>query len=245
MAWIRTFVTSVCVASVGCTAGTGDDTTGLVTTTTTGNTDPTATTIPLPTTDDQGSGTTATPTEDSSGSGSATTAATDGSDSGTTGEADSSSGEPETSEDTRSTIEYDVSWCRLQFPPAVDVAVDEVFTVYVRLFAEGLTDQSSSNDLAPELMVEMGYGPDGSNPSMGDAASWTWVAGMGNPGWDDAKEPNNDEYWGDLAIGAAGVYDYASRISGDGGGSWVYCDLDDLLTGGYTPDMAGQAEVGL
>ena len=233
------------VACVACTAGGGDDTTGLLTTTsTTGDTDPTATTIPLPTVDAEATGTTETPTEDSSGTGSEATGETGATDSGTDTGEDSSSGEPGTTEDTKTTVEYDVSWCRLQFPPMVDVAVDEAFTVYVRLFAEGLTDQSTATDTAPELVVEMGYGPDGTDPVLGGGAAWSWVGAMANPGWTDGKEPNNDEYWGDLSIDTAGVYDYASRISGDGGMTWVYCDLDDLLNGGYTPDQAGHAEVG-
>ncbi|MCA9710832.1 MAG: hypothetical protein KDK70_33630, partial [Myxococcales bacterium] len=81
-------------------------------------------------------------------------------------------------------------------------------------------------------------------PSTGMGAPWTFVTGTPNPGWDDVVEPNNDEYQGELSIDTAGIYDYAARISGDSGTTWVYCDLDDLLNGGYTPDQAGHAEVG-
>lgn len=140
---------------------------------------------------------------------------------------------------------YEVSWCILQFPPSVVVSVDEVFTVYTRLFADGLTNLTGDNDPSPELVVEVGYGLDGSDPSMG--AAWTYVSAIPNVGWGPGApdySPDNDEYQADLSIDMPGVYDYAARISGDGGATWVYCDLDDLLNGGYTPDQAGHAEVG-
>lgn len=215
-------------------------------TTTTGpspTSDVTATTIPLPidTTGNDGPDTAAESTGPSSDS-------TGPSGTDSTGPADSSggssSGEPGdgTTEDPGTT--YDVEWCRLQYPPSVEVAVSEAFTVYVRFYAAGLTEQSNGNDPAPELVVEMGYGVDGSNPATGMGAAWTWLPGGPNVGWNDGPEPNNDEYQGDVTIDVAGIYDYAARISGDSGNTWVYCDLDDLLTGGYTPDQAGHAEVG-
>lgn len=166
----------------------------------------------------------------------------------TTGPDDTTTGttetETETGTDTGDAF-YDVSWCILQFPAEVMEPVDTVFTVYVRFFADGLTTQSGGNDPSPQLLVEFGYGADGSDPSMG--AAWTYAAGEPNVGWGPGApgySPDNDEYQGDLSIGAPGIYDYAARISGDGGMTWVYCDLDDLLTGGYTPDMAGNAEIG-
>lgn len=140
---------------------------------------------------------------------------------------------------------YEVTWCILQYPPDVMVGVDEPFTAYVRFYAGGLTDQTGGNDPSPQLMVEFGYGEDGSDPSMG--AVWTYVPGGPNVGWGPGApgySPDNDEYQGDLSIPMAGVYDYAARISGDGGMTWVHCDLDDLINGGYTPDQAGHAEVG-
>jgi len=144
-------------------------------------------------------------------------------------------------------VSYDVSWCILQFPASVSVEVDEIFEIYVRLFAEGLTDLSGVNDPAPELVVELGYGLDGSDPSLGLGGPWAWVGAAPNDGYGPAApgySALNDEYWGDQMIGIAGIYDFAARVSGDGGGSWVYCDLDGLSEGGYTPDQAGHAEVG-
>ncbi len=233
----------VVLGSFACTAQPeSDDTTGLVSTTGSMTTDVTATTIPLPgdsttsgITGDDTTGSTGEPTSDGSDSGGS-------GGSGGSGTSSGSATDPSSSGDTAGTV-YDVEWCRLQHPPSVTVAVDEPFTVYVRLYVPGLTDQSTGNDPAPELVVEMGYGLDGSDPSTGMGAPWSYIPAMPNVGWDDVVEPNNDEYQADLIIDAAGIYDYAARISGNGGMDWVYCDLDDLLTGGYTPDQAGHAQV--
>src|SRR5690606_30543229 len=92
-------------------------------------------------------------------------------------------------------------------------------TIYGRVYAAGLTDQTNGNDVAPNLLAQVGYGADGSDPASG----WTWVDAMPNPGW-DGSEPNNDEYQATLVAPAAGTHDYAYRFSGDGGATWVYCD---------------------
>lgn len=250
MAYAR--ISGLGVATVVLLAGCADgsetsDVTGPTTHGSTSTTDLPATTIPLPPIDTGDDASESTPGS-TSGDPDGTTldsGTASGTDSGTTGSTDasSSSGEPMESTDGGPTV-YEVEWCRLQYPPSVDVAVGEAFTVYVRLYVPELTPLSTGNDPAPELVVEMGYGVDGSNPATGMGAPWTWQPGTPNVGWDDAAEPNNDEYQGELSIGRAGIYDYAARISGDSGRSWVYCDLDDLLTGGYTPDQAGHAEVG-
>ncbi len=219
------------VGSAGESTSTGEPTTGGQIT---------ATTIPVPMVTDSSGSTSpdgsSTAAADSSETGSSTADAVDSSSSGDT------TGGSSSSETTESgPVTYDVSWCRLQFPSDIAVALGESFTIYVRFYAEGLTDQSPTNDPAAELVAELGWGPDGSDPSMG--AVWDWSAAGPNPGWNDAAEPNNDEYWGDIVIDAPGTWDYAARLSGDGGMTWVYCDLDDLLTGGYTPDQAGSATV--
>lgn len=252
MVFMRTGAAGVLVLLTACTVGPDSMDTGLGTTTgeppATSNI--TATTIPLPAdsgTEDDGGDTTGAATE--GGGGSTSSGGAPGTDSGSTGPGggETSTGEPGGSTDDGPVgTTYDVSWCRLQFPPMADVAVSEAFTVYVRFYAAGLTDVSDGNDPAPELVVEMGYGVDGSDPSTGMGAPWTWVPAAPNVGWNGpaAGEDDNDEYQGDLSIDVAGIYDYAARISGNSGMDWVYCDLDDLLTGGYTPDQAGHAEVG-
>jgi hypothetical protein len=146
----------------------------------------------------------------------------------------------------------EVEWCILQYPPTIPVpdAEDPVgpgedTEVYTRFFVETVTDQTDLNDEDDRIVVEVGYGADGSDPSAG---TWTWTAAVPNPGWDGSEAPefgseNNDEYWADLSFDAAGVYDYASRVSADGGRTWVYCDLDGLTEGGYTAEQAGDATI--
>lgn len=241
----------VCVAMLllaACPGGGGSD--GGGGSTSTGDeptTDPGVTTIPLPPIDgssSDGGQTTAGTTDDGTTSGTGT--------SGSTGPIDgssSSSGEPpaESSSSDGGPTSYPIDWCILQYPPMVDVAVDEAFTVYVRLFAPGLTDQSGVTDPAPELLVDVGYSVDGSDPSTGVGEPWTWEPAMPNLGYGPGAPgygANNDEYQHDLAIPEAGIFDYAARISGDSGATWVYCDLDGLTVGGYTPDQAGDAAVG-
>lgn len=164
-----------------------------------------------------------------------------GSGSGSTGVATGSSGSS-SSETTDGPEVFAVEWCNLQFPPSIEGDTALVTTAYSRIYIEGLTNLNPTNDPNAQVVVEFGYGADGSLP---DAGGWTWVAGTPNAGWDgdSVGEGNNDEYQGDLQFPAAGTYDYAARVSGDGGTSWDYCDLNGLVDGGYTPDQAGAATI--
>jgi hypothetical protein len=209
---------------------------------TTSTTDDTITTLPL---------TSAVPGDDDDDDGEVTSEpdpTSNGDSLDTTGPSDSSGTDTTTtggdeSESTGDVVPVTIDWCRLQSPASVDIAAGESFTAYGRYYIETVTDQSTLNDPHPLVVAELGYGADGSDPA-GDP--WTWTPGTPNPGWDgnDWGEPNNDETMGEITIDRAGTYDYAMRLSGDGGTTWVYCDLDDLLNGGYTPDQAGDATVG-
>lgn len=239
------------LVAVGCTVEPEETSTSDLSTTSTSTTgeqtDITATTIPLPTATEGSDG------ESDAGSSGTTSAdgttTTSGTTDGTTTDEPGTDGtttdEPGTSEGTGGDT-WNVGWCVLQYPPSVMVMENEVWTVYVRVFAAGLTDQTGVTDPDPALVVELGYGLDGSDPSMGLGAPWTYVPAMPNGGYGPGApdySAANDEYQGDLSIPLAGIYDYAARISGDGGNTWVWCDIDGLTTGGYTPDQAGHAEV--
>jgi hypothetical protein len=239
--WLRTLGCTIALSSAACgddvreNAGPGDSTS---------STGEPQTTIPVtsisisdttPSSDSDVTATDATGTTDGSTS-------TNGDTSDTTGTT-SSSRDTTDGEDTRGAI-YTIDWCVLQYPTEpVFVAPSESFLVYARLYIEGLTDQSATNDLNPTVVSEFGYGDDGTQPDAD--ASWTFVAGASNAGWDGSTvgQPNNDEYRTELAIATTGTYDFAARFSGDGGVTWTYCDLDDSLTGGYTPDQAGSVTV--
>lgn len=167
-----------------------------------------------------------------------------GTSSSSTGGEDDSSSSSDGGEDTTtgSTVGWDVEWCNLQYPPTIEGTTATLTTAYSRLYVEGLTDLTPLNNPDAQLEVEFGYGDDGSDPTAG---GWTWVVGVPNGGWDGSAvgAPNNDEYQADLQFPAAGTYDYAARVSGDGGDTWVYCDLDGLVEGGYTSDQAGNATI--
>jgi hypothetical protein len=133
-----------------------------------------------------------------------------------------------------------IGFCRLQFPATIAGAPDDVVAVYGRLYIDGLTNQSASNNLSSLVTGWVGHGPEGSDPT--DNVAWTWVEAIPNPGWDGSAQgaPNDDEYQADLVVPAAGSYDYAYRFSGDGGSTFTYCDADALgSTNGYDAANAG------
>ncbi len=137
----------------------------------------------------------------------------------------------------------EVDWCRLQWPLELSLAAGEPFTAYVRLYEEGLTDLSEATDPSPALFVELGYGPDASDPA--SAEGWIWFSAYPNREWNagEAGEPDNDEYQIELPAPAPGTYDLAFRVSADAGQSWLYCDQQaeagDGSDGGYQIENAG------
>ncbi len=140
----------------------------------------------------------------------------------------------------------EVDWCRLQFPIDLALLPGEEQTAYVRVFNDGTTNITTGTDADPELIIDLGTGPDDVFPSDG---RWTWTPASANAGWNDATEPGNDEYQATLtAPGSAGVYDFAFRASRDGGLTWLYCDRAagpgaDGAENGYQPSNAGTLTV--
>lgn len=115
---------------------------------------------------------------------------------------------------------YTVDYCRLEFPLTVDEIEGTEVDVFARLYVAGITDQTTSNDLVPGVVVGfVGYGPDGSDPGLD--SNWKWVVGFGNSSYGGANE---DEYVAVLTVPTPGVYDYAFRFTGDGGATFTYCD---------------------
>jgi len=146
-------------------------------------------------------------------------------------------------------VPVELDWCRLQWQDTEKIEVDQAFTAYLRLNQAGITDLSDGVDPNPLLLIDAGYGPDGSLP--GESDEWLWTQAEGNPGWSAAAagESNNDEYMATLSIPKAGLYDLAFRASADGGLSWTYCDGigadgSDGSTNGYQPENAGALSVG-
>ena len=137
-----------------------------------------------------------------------------------------------------------VDWCRLQWPLSVEADVGDPLTAYLRVFELGVTDLSAVTDPHPLLAAQFGFGPDGSDPTVDDS-EWTVSGATPNIGWEDTEEPGNDEYRADLITPAAGTWDFAFRVTVDGGLTWTWCDGEGALPGqdgsedGYQVALAG------
>ncbi len=133
---------------------------------------------------------------------------------------------------------FAVGWCNLQWPLDSTLAEGSLQTTYGRVYIAGVTDQTSGPDAMAQVIMQVGVGPDGSNPSQ-DPAGWTWYDAVPNSGFVDNS---NDEYMGDLPVPPASgsPYDFAFRVSGDSGITWMYCDgSGNTPSDAYDPSSAG------
>ena len=129
-----------------------------------------------------------------------------------------------------------IGWANLQWPPSMShviSATDRTDNAYGQVWIDGVTNQPGAT---PSLRAQLGFGPDGSDPSA-DPEEWTWVdaAFQGDVG-------NNDEFFASLLPEETGTFDYAYRYSVTAGRDWTYADLggtDD----GYSPSQAGSLTV--
>ena len=101
-----------------------------------------------------------------------------------------------------------------------------------QVWIDGVTDQPGAT---AGLVAELGYGSDGSDPSVNPAA-WQWTPAVYN-----LDVGNNDEFMARLTVPAPGAYDYCCRYSYFGG-PWLYADLDGT-NNGYSPVQAGALTV--
>ncbi len=134
-----------------------------------------------------------------------------------------------------------VDWCNLQWPSSLTVAVgEESASIYGRVYKQDVTQGAGQGT---GIMAQVGYGPDGSDPSS-DPSSWTWTDASYNVDVDGLTQGDlaNDEYMGTLTVQQTGTYDFAYRFSADNGASWLYCDQDGS-DNGYLPAQAGDMTV--
>ncbi|MEC8023158.1 MAG: IPT/TIG domain-containing protein [Myxococcota bacterium] len=92
-------------------------------------------------------------------------------------------------------------------------------TVSARVYHPSITEPDGPGE---QLIAELGYGPENTEPSDG----WTWneASYVGQGG-----AFGNDDVWeGTLSVSAAGVYDWAFRFSFDGI-DWTYADRDSAV----------------
>jgi hypothetical protein len=126
-----------------------------------------------------------------------------------------------------------IAWANLQAPAAISIAPGQASPpVYGRAVIEGETLEPG---LTPELIAELGYGADGTDPSAAPEA-WQWSAAAFHQ---DVE--GSDEFVGTLTVSAPGLYDYCYRFAYRDS-PWIYADLDGS-TNGYAPAQAGALTV--
>jgi hypothetical protein len=126
-----------------------------------------------------------------------------------------------------------IGWCNLQWPPTLTATAGVASDlVYGQVWIDGVTNQPYA---ALGLTAELGYGPDGSDPSA-NPAEWQWAPAVYN-----LDVSNNDEFMAQLTVPATGTYDYCYRYSYYFS-PWIYGDLDGSMDG-YSPSQAGALTV--
>ena len=138
-----------------------------------------------------------------------------------------------------------VDWCRLDHPTTVTAQANKPLNVFGHVRINGVTNLTPGDDYDSQLVGQAGYGPLSSDPTGNNA--WTWFVAFGNPQYNgtDIGEPNNDEYFAQIATPPVGKYDLAFRYSYDRGHTWRYCDTNagagaDGSENGYQTANAGK-----
>lgn len=133
-----------------------------------------------------------------------------------------------TANETNLLVEMD--FCNLQFPASINVqsgaATPAIFArVYEFEFTEGPGSSAA-------ITAQIGYGPQGVDPTT--QAGWTWFAATYS-----GQIGNDDEYMRSFTAPAPGTYGYTARFTRDGGMNWTYADLDGAgSNGGLSFSMA-------
>ncbi len=127
---------------------------------------------------------------------------------------------------TQCTSPWTVGSCWISAPvPSITAAEYTAVSVSGQVRISGLTDLQTGPDPDPLVLVDVGAGPDGSDPSQ-NLTGWDWYPATPNTGFSHATD---DQYDGDLLLpsAAGSPYDYAVRVSVNAGQTWTYCDLTD------------------
>lgn len=109
---------------------------------------------------------------------------------------------------------YRIGWANLQWPPSISHTISastRTPDIYGQVWIDGVTSLPGA---APGLRAQLGYGPQGSDPT---GAGWAWVDATfnGNAG-------NNDEFKASLLPEVIGTFSYTYRYSTTGGRDWFY-----------------------
>ncbi len=126
-----------------------------------------------------------------------------------------------------------IGWGNLQWPYTLNTTIGVASElVFGQLWIDVVTSHPGAT---AGLVAELGYGPDGSDPSVNPAA-WQWTPAAYN-----LDVGANDEFMATVTVATPGEYDYCYRYSYFGG-PWVYADLDGT-NNGYSPIQAGTLTV--
>lgn len=127
----------------------------------------------------------------------------------------------------------DEFWGNTQWPDEeiTVTAGQETDMIFGQVYVDGITNAGGDPNL---IMVEIGYGPAGSDPHT--TQGWVWKKAEYNQLCAACGE--NYEYMATLVPEIPGVYIIAFRYSIDGGYTWVYGDLGDGSADGFNPDDA-------
>ncbi len=140
-----------------------------------------------------------------------------------------------------------VAWCRMVEPAVLETAPGRAFSATARVRVPGLTDLTPGPDPDVNLVAKIGWGPYGTMPSNpGASGDWTWRGASPKQDWDGAAagEPDVDEYRATTSAPGVGRYGLAFAFSGDGGRSWLLCDLDGAEdAGGFSPENSAELVV--
>lgn len=115
-----------------------------------------------------------------------------------------------------------VDYSKLLAPLTVkSLAGDPTAAVYAEVYEVGVT---TGNGAGAGLIVQVGYGPDGTDPSA-NPALWSWDAAEY-----DSESGNNEVYKATLVDSNVGEFRYTFRFSMDGS-NWLYSDGTGNLDG--------------
>ncbi|MBV72402.1 MAG: hypothetical protein CMH52_13845, partial [Myxococcales bacterium] len=138
-----------------------------------------------------------------------------------------------------------VDFCRLDAPYDRQVVGEENVSVNGVFGEAGLTDQSRGVDADPRIRVQLGYGPDNTDPSTN--GQWTWRNMAARNGFDDGGQSDAGRDGYTASFGAPNQvtrFDFAMRVSASRGQSWTYCDRGPLgSSDGYDTRDAGQLNI--
>jgi len=127
-------------------------------------------------------------------------------------------------------LDTTVDSCVLTMPAGTTGYTGYPLVVTVSVGEFGVTDLTNGVDVSPNLLVELGHGPNGTDPT---TASWSWLPGVPTPGWvGDADRL--DGYERGLVFDGPTTRDVAARASRDDGATWSYCDRGAGAEDGYS-----------